>query len=464
MLFFQEVWSVSLALSPWLFFGAVVSALLHKWLPSDFIKKQLTGYSGIIKAVFLGVPLPLCSCGVIPAGIGLKKDGASDGSSIAFLISTPQTGIDSVFISAAFLGWPFAILKVFAATTTGILGGFISENASPPVTKNTKIKKSEKREVTWQDAWQHGVQLIRSIWGWLLVGILLSAAITTLVPDEFITSVPEGWMSLIVAIIISLPLYVCATASVPIAAALVTAGLPLNAALVFLMAGPASNLATIGAIYKTFGKKNSVIYLGTILLGSLFFAMTFDFVLSDTSSSSFHEHHQTWQIPFSILLFVSLTYFAWEEYSPLLKPKKESKENMHNMQIWVQGLTCGGCVRKLESRLLQHHQVEEVQIALDDGKTIIHGPVSIHDIEKIIDDLQYTILYPSLTYTIIGLHCGGCVRKLESSLRTIDGVDSVSVQIEPDIAQLTGMLSQKLITNKIEDMGYSLIRVHKNGY
>ncbi|MAA80377.1 MAG: hypothetical protein CL916_14070, partial [Deltaproteobacteria bacterium] len=165
MLFFQEVWSVSLELSPWLFFGAVVSALLHKWLPTGFIQKQLTGYSGIIKAVFLGVPLPLCSCGVIPAGIGLKQDGAGDGSSIAFLISTPQTGVDSILISAAFLGWPFAILKVFAATITGIVGGFLCEYSTSEPNEIVQSKDKKTKQVTWSDAGHHGVQLIRSIWG-----------------------------------------------------------------------------------------------------------------------------------------------------------------------------------------------------------------------------------------------------------------------------------------------------------
>ena len=305
MLFFQEVWEVNLELAPWLFFGAVVSALLHKLLPVDFIQKQLTGYTGVMKAVFLGVPLPLCSCGVIPAGIGLKKDGASDGSAIAFLISTPQTGVDSILISAAFLGWPFTILKVVAATITGIAGGVLSEYKSLP-TEKQKPKTKKTKKVTWFDAWLHGVQLIRSIWGWLLVGIILSAAITTLFPKELFTSVPEGWLSLLLALTISLPLYVCATASVPIAAALVAGGLPLNAALVFLMAGPASNLATIGAIYKTFGRRNTIIYLSTVIVGSLVFATGFDFLLDTTSPSSLHEHHQAWKVPFSILLFASI--------------------------------------------------------------------------------------------------------------------------------------------------------------
>ncbi|MFT5442843.1 MAG: uncharacterized membrane protein YraQ (UPF0718 family), partial [Myxococcota bacterium] len=117
-------------LSPWFLLGMVVSGLLHGLLPRDFIKRQLQGRTGIAKAVSLGIPLPLCSCGVIPAGLGLKRDGASNGASMGFLISTPQTGVDSILVSASFLGWPFALFKVLAAAVTGLLGGWLSDRVT----------------------------------------------------------------------------------------------------------------------------------------------------------------------------------------------------------------------------------------------------------------------------------------------------------------------------------------------
>ena len=127
MAFLEAIWHTTIELAPWLFLGAFISVLLHRFLPPGLLAKTLTGYRGIGKAVLLGVPLPLCSCGVIPAGLGLKKDGASDGSTTAFLISTPQTGVDSILVSAAFLGWPFAIFKVATAAVTGIFGGALVE-------------------------------------------------------------------------------------------------------------------------------------------------------------------------------------------------------------------------------------------------------------------------------------------------------------------------------------------------
>ena len=119
----EAMWQVWLQLAPWLLLGAAAAGLLHVALPRDFTRRQFRGVPGVVKAVALGVPLPLCSCGVIPAGLGLKKDGASDGATVGFLISTPQTGVDSILVSASFLGWPFTIYKALSALAMGLFGG-----------------------------------------------------------------------------------------------------------------------------------------------------------------------------------------------------------------------------------------------------------------------------------------------------------------------------------------------------
>ena len=114
-LLLHNFWMVMVDLAPWLLLGAAMSGLLHIALPAGFVKRQLSGPSGVLKAVALGIPMPLCSCGVIPTGIGLQRDGASNGAAIGFITATPQTGVDSILVSASFLGWPFALSKVFAA-------------------------------------------------------------------------------------------------------------------------------------------------------------------------------------------------------------------------------------------------------------------------------------------------------------------------------------------------------------
>ena len=123
MSFIASIWFVLCELSPWLLLGMFLSGLLHVILPTRFVRQKLQGFSGVLKSVAIGVPLPLCSCGVIPAGISLKKDGASSGAAVGFLISTPQTGVDSMLVSASFFGWPFAMFKLVSAAIMGIVGG-----------------------------------------------------------------------------------------------------------------------------------------------------------------------------------------------------------------------------------------------------------------------------------------------------------------------------------------------------
>ena len=450
----HDIWGVSLELAPWLFLGAAVSALMHKFLPPNFIKTQLSGYGGIIKAVLLGVPLPLCSCGVIPAGIGLKKDGASDGSSVAFLISTPQTGIDSVLVSVAFLGWPFALLKVVAATITGIFGGFITHWWVPQSSAQESQPKAVGPTVSWGDAFEHGVQLLRSIWLWLVVGILISASLNSFLPPETLSQVPQGFSSLFVALLISLPLYICATASVPIAASLVANGFPLSSALVFLMAGPASNLATIGSIYKTFGKKTTFVYLGTIVVFSMLFALLFDFILlPENQGMPDHHHESAWAAPFAIALFASFIFFAYEQY---LKPRLVSQPKASS-SIWVEGLTCGGCVAKLQKALNLLPSIEHSSVNLESGEVQLTGEASLQELKKITSNQGLELLLPQYEFHVDGLRCGGCVSKLQKVLNQVDGVQEAFVNLENKSARVDGKINADKILQAVNKAGFQII-------
>ena len=237
--FGHATWDVLLELAPWLLFGTLLAALLHVLLPKNLIRRQLSGYGGTLKAVVLGVPLPLCSCGVIPAGIGLKRTGASNGAAMGFLISTPQTGVDSILVSATFLGWPFALFKVAAAAITGVAGGWWVEGMKDEVPAEEADAADDAAEDEdgagnpilrkISDMTAHGAELLQSIWRWLAVGVLglrrhrdapaAAGMARPRRPGE--RSAPPRPRSSC-----PLPLYVCATASVPIAAALVSNGLP----------------------------------------------------------------------------------------------------------------------------------------------------------------------------------------------------------------------------------------------
>ena len=387
-----SMWTTLQELSMWLLFGTLLSGLLHKFLPTSFIKQQLQGYSGVLKAVFFGVPLPLCSCGVIPAGIGLQKNGSSPGATIGFLIATPQTGIDSILVSASFLGWPFAIFKVFAALLTGIVGGFCAEKfIDAPQHTDTNISCATS-EPTWHDAWQHSVQIIRSIWKWLVVGIILSAILSIYVPDFHQYGQDNAIVATMGTLLISTPLYVCATASVPIAAALVHAGFPMGAALVFLMAGPATNVATIGAVKQELGTKATAIYLGTVIFFSLLLGIGFDFVLQDISILHHHQEHHTsiWNTVFAIILLGFFAYFSLEEIQKMTATSIPTTNT--TKAFTVHGMNCGGCVSKLESAFNKVPGIQVVSISLEEKKAVVNTQLPDTQIIQIIQDSGFTVV------------------------------------------------------------------------
>ena len=394
--FFLAMWQVLLELAPWLLLGAAIGGLLHVALPANLLRRQLSGRSGILKAVGLGVPLPLCSCGVIPVGLQLKKSGASDGAVVAFLTSTPQTGADSILVSASMLGWPFAIFKLISAAVTGIVGGWLtdasanSSNAAlPSVDLQQPLPANRLAALVG-----HSLELLRSIWGWLVFGVVVSAAITAFMPQHALEGLAAygGLAAMGVALIISVPLYVCATASVPIAAALVASGLPTGAALVFLMAGPATNVATLGAVYRTLGRRPLAIYLATIIVGSIACGWAFQFVITADRVNGEHEHvmNNWWSIASAAVLAALIVWFATED---LLRLKRRWATAVATdgptIEVGVAGMTCGNCVAKLEKTLAGDAQVEGAKVTLDPGQAIVHGKVSEDRVRELIQQAGF---------------------------------------------------------------------------
>lgn len=471
MEFLTAFWSVLVELSVWLFVGAVVSVFMYKYLPENFIRGKLQGYNGVFRSVLLGVPLPLCSCGVIPAGISLKKNGASSGSAVGFLISTPQTGVDSILVSSAFLGWPFALFKVFAAVVMGVLGGAFVEVLEEPTEDEQFHAKTEKKSKTWKDAFEHGIQLIRGIWKWLIVGIALSAILDVWVPDELLMALGSGFVASLTALAISVPLYVCATASVPIAASLVAGGFPPAAALVFLVAGPATNVATIGAILSTFGKRTTVIYVGTVVLGSLILGSLFSFVVPVTEVSSTHMHHAWWMELSAVALVGMLLYFAYEEFTQMQQLRHLKKiqgdadledvnrntghAKVHQLQL--QGIHCGSCVAKITKELNHRFSLNEVSVDKESEMLHFTGQVDLGDVTTTIRELGFGV-YETKTLEVEGLHCGSCVSKLTQALQKTSGVDSAFVLLDERTATVNSMLLEKELENVIEEAGFSIVQ------
>ena len=388
-----------LELSPFFLLGMLVAGALHVVLPRNFVRKQLTGRFGVLKAVALGVPLPLCSCGVIPAGLGLKRDGASNGASLGFLISTPQTGVDSILVSASFLGWPFALFKVIAAAVTGFIGGFLADRV--PEDKSWEGDLSEAAASNEKDArnlramFEHAHELLASIWRWLVFGIVVSALINTFLPVGTMAIFADAGplVAGLLVLLVSLPLYVCATASVPIAAALVSNGMPVGAALVFLMAGPATNVATIGAIYRGFGRRQLALYLGVLIVGSLGFGLLFDLGIS-TLSVEQHVHqeaHRTWwAVASAILLTGLIARLAIQDLLRFLRSRFGSGSGPM-IDVDVDGLSCGACERKVENALLALDGVISASVTRSPDRARIVGTAGRESIEQAIVDAGYRI-------------------------------------------------------------------------
>ena len=395
--FVQAMWQVLLDLAPFLLLGAAVAGLLHVALPKGFVHRQFTGRGGVLKAVLLGVPLPLCSCGVIPAGLGLRKDGASRGATVGFLISTPQTGVDSILVSASFLGWPFALFKVGAAAVTGFAGGWLAEwtsDGKDAASSGTPVEQGTRRR-SLRETLDYGLEILRTIWHWIVFGIVASALISTLVPQGSLATIAGDGrvLPVLLALVVSLPLYVCATASVPIAAALVAGGFPPGAALVFLMAGPATNLATVGAIRRFLGGRTLAAYLVAIIGGSVGLGIAFDFLLEASPSIAAHAHGNAawWKVTSAIVLLLMLAWFAFDDLRlRLARSTPAGSSSLEGTEIGVSGMTCDSCVNKLESALRSEPGVEGARVLLDPGKAIVYGTVGRKRLHQIVVDAGYS--------------------------------------------------------------------------
>jgi uncharacterized membrane protein YraQ (UPF0718 family) len=321
------VWDILLDASPYVLLGFFVAGLLKAYLPEDLVARHLGKgrFLPVLKASLFGVPLPLCSCGVIPAAAGLRQQGASRGATTSFLISTPETGVDSIAVSYALLDPVMAVVRPVASFFTAIIAGVavnsLPEEESPQAASSAAAATTAAHQGcscgphagtehthgimpapvvlpaaehaasagcgcgscghdgpaprTMREKFVSGMrfgfgELVADIGKWLMVGILLAAVITTLIPDTFFASyLGDGLMSMLVMLVVGMPLYVCATASTPVAAAMAVKGLSPGAALVFLLAGPATNAATFTVVARLMGRKVAAVYLASIAVCSI---------------------------------------------------------------------------------------------------------------------------------------------------------------------------------------------------
>ncbi len=362
-------WDILLESSGFILFGFFIAGLLKAFIPGDIVARHLgkSKFSNILKASAFGVPLPLCSCGVLPAAAGLKEQGASKGATSSFLISTPETGVDSIAVTWALLDPFMTVIRPLSALLTAIVTGVLvnvfdreeKEEKKPVIMKTEaamftmapiapavssscdsgcgceeKINEDQTlyEKLTFGMKFAFG-DLFKDIAKWFVLGILLAGAITTFLPKEMIgLYLGDGILSMIVVLAIAIPLYVCATASTPIAAALALKGLSPGAALVFLLAGPATNAASLTVISKILGKKATGIYLGSIIFCSLILGLITNKIYGMTGldittwiNTETHGGHGIISIVFAVVLICLIVFNSIER-----KPSHDVVETKHS--------------------------------------------------------------------------------------------------------------------------------------
>ncbi len=267
-----EIWRVTVAMAPYLLFGFLMAGVLSVLISKDYVRRHLggQGWLGSLKAALVGVPMPICSCGVIPLAASLRKHGASRGATASFLASTPQTGVDSLMITYALLGWIFAVSRALVAFVSGIICGTAvaavspRENAEPEECHDECCQPNQHCAIRRMLSYGF-ISLPRDIARAMILGIIISGIISGLIPDNFFTDrLGDSPVAMLLMLGIGIPLYVCSSASVPIALAFIKAGISPGAALVFLITGPATNAATLTTLWQIIGKKQLTVFLVTL--------------------------------------------------------------------------------------------------------------------------------------------------------------------------------------------------------
>ena len=410
--FLKDFIKILSEMSPYLLLGFFFAGLLYAFVPQKKIERYFGGNpikSSALASLF-GVPLPLCSCGVIPTGIAFCKNGASKGGTVYFLISTPQTGVDSILATFSLMGLAFAIIRPIAALATGITGGLITSVITKNETPTQIIREQEAENKTFRqkfvDVFKYGfVDFIQDISKWLVIGLLLAALISALIPDDFfnILNLPPILQMLLV-LVVSIPLYICATGSIPLAAILILKGLSPGAAFVLLMAGPATNAATITMIGKALGKKSLFAYLGTIIIGALSFGLLIDYILpmrwfiDITNQHLGHNHSEQiswWQISSGIILSgLIINGYIQKHRKTNKNSNKHSNENiMKTQKIKVDGITCNHCKTNVEKSLQNLPFIYMTEVDLGTKIVTIEGnDIDINKVKETIESIGYKII------------------------------------------------------------------------
>ena len=422
----KEIFELVNEMSPYLLLGFLLAGVMHVFVPSPLYSRYLSAgnFRSVFYSALFGIPLPLCSCGTIPTAMSLYREGASKGATVSFLIATPQTGVDSIIATYSLMGLPFAILRPVAALCTALFGGlmvnrFASDGKSAAAVKtDSKTPKEEFKEIIgrgWgRNLW--GVlkyaffDMMQDIGKWLVIGLVVAGLITVFVPDTFFATFQDNTLrSIALVLAFAIPMYLCATGSIPIAVALMLKGLSPGAALVLLMAGPASKAASKIVVSKVLGRKTMLCYLLSIIGGATVFALGIDYLLP-----------QEW---FTAPLKQLHTCCA------------DGSSAFNIGATIVLGLL-------LINALVWRYAVKKS----DEGSCECDGSCGCASHTQ------------TAVYRVSGMSCNHCRTNVEKAISQIEGVESVSVDLSTETATVTGTACEDEIRQAVESIGFKITR------
>ena len=455
--FVSEFITLFAEMAPFLLLGFLLAGIIHVWLPQALYIPKISKptFKSSLWAALFGVPLPICSCGVIPTAVALRREGASKGASVSFLISTPATGVDSILATYSLLGLPFAILRPIAAFVTALFGGVVTNFATKGENEIAADAKAvcvdehcgcgghdhdhdhddcecddhdhdhddhcgcgkikcgcgdddcEDREIPKTisgkilETFRYGlVDMVANVSKWLMIGLLLGALIAAFIPNDFFMALREyPFLCMIAVLLLAMPMYTCATGSIPLALALVAKGITPGAALVLLMAGPATSIASMMVVGKAFGKRTLAAYLITIAGGALFFGWVVDTFMMDTFLSAMipggmSEHCAGAEVlgvfdyVMAGVLALLMIYTKLPKKSKIQKDSETSKVK----EFTVKGMSCNHCKMCVEKAAAALSGVIHAEADVGKNLLTIKGSVDEAELKKAIEEAGFDFL------------------------------------------------------------------------
>jgi len=397
-----QSWLVLGEMAPWLLLGFLVAGVLSVCVSPAWVERHLggRGLGSIVKAAVFGVPLPLCSCGVIPVAASIRRHGASRSATTSFLISTPQTGVDSIAVTYGLLGGLFAIFRPIAALATGVIGGLLVQLFGRSKAENNNVEEPETTACTEPCCQKGGsrnimlrilhyglVVLPRDIGMPLLLGVLIAGILAAVVPkDRLADYVAPGILSILLMMAVGVPLYVCATASVPIAAGFIHAGASPGAALAFLIAGPATNAAAFTTIWKVLGRRTATIYLATVAGSAIVCGLILDRLIGPEAIElpmlGEHVHEMAdsgWLSNVAAIALLGVLLVSSKTASRLTRRRSvgtnpsEALAGHQRIELHITGMTCSHCAESVERALRQQSGVETIEVELNMRRAVVTG-------------------------------------------------------------------------------------------